>query len=84
MALQERLTGLVLVLIGLAGMTLVYLYYQHRDVLPQPPTPPGMTPRMVPLFSPLECIMPLAAFGSAALIFMGLRRMVFPETFGPD
>lgn len=84
MALQERLIGLVLVLSGLGGMLLVYLYYQHRDVLPQPPAPPGMTPRMLPLFSPLQCIMPLAALGSSALIFIGLRRMLFPETFGPD
>ena len=84
MALQERLIGLVLVLIGLGGMLLVYLYYQHRDALPQPPAPPEMMPKMLPLLSPLACIMPLAALGSTALIFIGLRRLLFPETFGPD
>ena len=86
MALRERLVGLALVLAGLASMGIVYWFWQNRaNLVLAPPVPaPGLPRTMMPLASPLDCLMPFAALASAGLVLEGLRRMVFPENYGPD
>jgi hypothetical protein len=86
MALRERLVGLALVIAGIASMGVVYWFWQNRSHLaPAPPVPaPGLPRAMMPLASPLDCVMPFAALAAAGLVLEGLRRMVFPENYGPD
>jgi hypothetical protein len=86
MALRERLVGLALILAGLASMGVVYLFWQHRStlVLAPPVPPPGLPPTMMPLASPLDCLMPFAALAATGLVVEGFRRLVFPDNYGPD
>jgi hypothetical protein len=86
MALRERLVGLALICAGLASMGVVFLFWQNRHhFVVQPPVPaPGLPPNMMPLASPLDCLMPFAALAATGLVFEGFRRLVFPENYGPD
>lgn len=85
MAIRERLTGLALIIVGLLSMMFIYWVAQHRDSFGvRPPTPPGLSRGMVPIGSPLDCFVPLAALGAVGIIVEGCRRLVFPDNFGPD
>lgn len=85
MALRERLVGLLLIAAGLASMGVVYWFWQHRtEIIPQPPVPPPGLPRgMMPMLSPLDCVVPIAALGATALTIEGFRRLVSPDVSGP-
>ena len=86
MALRERLTGLALICAGLLSMGVVFLFWQNRSnlVLAPPVPPPGLPRTMMPLASPLDCLMPFAALAATGLIIEGFRRLIFPDNFGPD
>jgi uncharacterized protein YjeT (DUF2065 family) len=84
MALRERLVGLGLILAGLASMSVVYWFWQHRgEMMFAPPAPPGLPRTMAPMSSPLDCLMPFTALGTTALVVEGFRRLLFPDNFGP-
>ena len=74
---QERLVGLGLMVLGAAGFGLVYLFWTLGPLLPA--APPGMPRGVMPLLSPIACLVPLTAIGSSALLLLGLRRLLFPE-----
>ncbi len=80
--LEERLQGLLLLLIGLAGCAGALALYQLGGLpgAPAPPPPPpglkGLS--LAPLFSVTNCMVPLMAIGSVGLVLVGLRRMVDP------
>lgn len=74
---SERLVGLGLVLAGTGGFGLAYLLWW---IVPAAmPAPPGLPGPMLPLLSPLICALPILAVGSAALVLLGLRRLVLGE-----
>ncbi|HYU18193.1 MAG TPA: hypothetical protein VEQ11_05805 [Chloroflexota bacterium] len=77
MKLRERLVGLALVALGVAGFGLAYLLWSKDPI--QPPLPPGMRPDLVPILSPLGCVVPMAGIASALLVLEGLRRAILPE-----
>jgi hypothetical protein len=78
----ERLQGLGLVVIGLAGLILVYVIYQSGGLpgAPEPPpAPPGLQGlRVLPLISVTNCMVPLLTIGSMGLILLGMRRIADP------
>ncbi|MFN0070307.1 MAG: hypothetical protein ACKVVP_02310 [Chloroflexota bacterium] len=85
MALRERLVGLALILAGTASMSVLYWFWQHRgDIMLAPPPPPGLPRNMMPVASPLDCLMPFAALAAAGLVAEGFRRLIFPDNFGPE
>ncbi len=80
MKLRARLSGLALIVLGFVGFGLIYLLWSIGATLaPRPPLPPGMRPDLVPVISPFNCILPLAAIASSLLVLEGLRRTILPE-----
>jgi hypothetical protein len=80
MKIGERLVGLALIGVGFAGFGLVALLsWMEPLMMSRPPLPPGMRPDLVPTLSPFNCLLPLTAIGSAALVLIGLRRLVLPD-----
>jgi|GraSoiStandDraft_4_1057263.scaffolds.fasta_scaffold2791408_1 hypothetical protein len=75
--LGDRLIGLALMLASLLGFGLVYLLWLVGPLMP--PAPRGLPPGMLPMLSPLSCLVPGAAIGCCALFVLGLRRLLFPE-----
>lgn len=78
---EERLHGLVLVIVGLLGLTLVTLGMSGG--LPGGPAPPEPPPGLrnlptLPIVNPLGCIVPMIGIGSVGLVLVGLRRMFDP------
>lgn len=70
---EERLIGLLLVVIGLVGLLGVGLLYTLG--LPAiPGAPPGFTAA-----NPLQCLLPLVALGSIGLVLVGVWRVVSPD-----
>lgn len=85
MALRERLTGLVLIVVGLASMAVLFWMFQNRGrFFVAPPPPPGMPGTMLPIVSPLDCMMPFAALGAVATVLEGFRRLLFPDVWQRD
>ena len=80
MKLRARLVGLALIGLGFGGMGLVYVMWRFGASPAYPlPLPPGMRGDLVPIVSPLSCIVPLTAVASILLILEGLRRLVLPD-----
>jgi hypothetical protein len=75
--LEDRLTGLGLIVGGLIGFGIVYLMWSVAPT--SMPVPPGMPSNLLPLASPLNCVLPVVAIGSCFLVLLGLRKLLFPE-----
>jgi hypothetical protein len=73
-SLGERLFGLVLILGGVLGFGLVYLMWMYAPAAM--PAPPGLPRGLLPIASPLNCILPITAIGSSLLVLLGLRRLI--------
>jgi hypothetical protein len=77
--LEERLQGLGAMILGIVGLTVAYLIF--TGVLPAglpPPQPPPGVLVQVPVFNANQCLVPLTAIGSVALIVVGFRRALDP------
>ncbi|MDQ3809714.1 MAG: hypothetical protein M3336_05430 [Chloroflexota bacterium] len=77
--LEERLTGLGVALLGMAGLLVAYLIGTGvlPAGLPPPPPPPGVVVQ-VPLLNANACLVPMMAIGSLSLIYFGFRRAIDP------
>jgi hypothetical protein len=80
--IEERLQGLLLVLVGFVGLLGVYAIVSLGN-LPGAPTPPPPPPGLrglptVPIVSFTTCFVPLIGLGSVGLIVVGFRRIVAP------
>ena len=76
--IEERLTGLGIVLLGILGMLVAVLMTTGVIPLgPTLPTPPGFTVRP-PVLGPMTCVTSLMAIGGVALVVLGLRRAIDP------
>ena len=75
--LGDRLIGLAMIVGGLLGFGLVYLLWLYAPA--QMPVPPGLPRNLLPIVSPLNCVLPATGVGSALLVLMGLKRMILPE-----
>jgi hypothetical protein len=74
---QERLIGLVLVLGGVAGFGVVYLLWLYAPAAM--PAPPGLPRTLLPLVSPLNCVLPVTVLGSSLLVLIGLRKLILAD-----
>jgi hypothetical protein len=74
---EDRLIGLGLILAGLIGFGAVYLLWQFAPAAM--PAPPGLPRGLLPLASPLNCILPITAVGSSLLVLIGLKRLITGE-----
>jgi hypothetical protein len=43
------------------------------------PVPPGLPRDLLPIASPLNCVLPIVAIGSSLLVLFGLKRLVIGE-----
>jgi hypothetical protein len=78
--LPERLQGLLLILAGCLCLTLIYLAQQNGWLQQaRPPTPPGVHPELLPVITPLSCVLPMAAMGALGLCFAGAKKLVAPD-----
>lgn len=73
----DRLIGLGLILAGLIGFGAVYLMWHFAPA--SMPVPPGLPRNLLPLASPLNCILPITAVGSSLLVLIGLKRLMTGE-----
>jgi hypothetical protein len=71
---QERLIGLLLILGGAVGFGVVYLLWLYAPAAM--PAPPGLPRNLLPLASPLNCILPVTVIGSGLLILIGLKKLI--------
>jgi hypothetical protein len=71
---QERLIGLLLIVGGVVGFGVEYLLWLFAPAAM--PAPPGLPRNLLPLISPLNCILPVMAIGSVFLILIGLRKLI--------
>jgi len=71
---QERLIGLLLILAGVVGFGVVYLLWLYAPA--SIPAPPGLPRNLLPLTSPLNCILPVTVIGSGFLILIGLKKVI--------
>jgi hypothetical protein len=76
-SLGDRLIGLGLILGGLVGFGAVYLLWQYAPA--SMPAPPGLPRGLLPIISPLNCILPITAVGSSLLVMIGLKRLITGE-----
>ena len=74
---QERLIGLGLIVCGLVGFGVVYLLWLFAPATM--PVPPGTPRNLLPLASPLNCILPVTVVGSGLLVVLGLRKLILAE-----
>ena len=74
---QERLIGLGLIVGGVLGFSVVYLMWAYAPAAM--PAPPGIPRNLLPIASPLNCILPVTAVGSSALVLFGLRKLIVGE-----
>ena len=63
--------------LGVAGFDLIYLFWTIGPLMPA--SPPGMPRGLMPIFSPISCLVPGIAIGSSGLVLIGLRRLLFPD-----
>jgi hypothetical protein len=73
----DRLIGLALIVGGLVGLGLVYLLWRYAPA--SMPAPPGLPRGLLPIASPLNCILPVTAIGSTFLVLVGLKRLLVPD-----
>jgi hypothetical protein len=71
---QERLIGLLLILGGVVGFGIVYLMWLFAPA--SMPVPPGLPRNLLPLVSPLNCILPLTVVGSGLLVLIGSKKLI--------
>ena len=71
---QERLIGLLLILGGVVGFGVVYLLWLYAPATI--PAPPGLPRNLLPLTSPLNCVLPVTVIGSGLLVLIGLRKLI--------
>lgn len=71
---QERLIGLLLIVGGIVGFGVVYLLWLFAPAAI--PAPPGLPRNLLPLTSPLNCMLPVTAIGSSLLVLLGLRKLI--------
>ena len=71
---QERLIGLLLIVGGVVGFGIVYLLWLYAPAAM--PVPPGLPRNLLPLVSPLNCILPVTVIGSGLLVLIGLKKLV--------
>ena len=76
-ALHERLVGLGLILGGLLAFAAVYVLWLLTPAAI--PAPPGIPRDLLPLTSPVNCILPISAIGASALVLIGLRKTIMGE-----
>ena len=76
-SLGDRLIGLGMILGGLLGFGLVYLMWLYAPA--SMPVPPGLPRNLLPIASPLNCVLPLTAIGSSLLVLIGLKRLILGE-----
>lgn len=72
----ERLRGLLLILLGCVSLMLIYQAQQHGWLQLRPPTPPGARPELLPVITPLSCVLPMAAIGALGLCLAGLQKLL--------
>lgn len=79
---EERLQGVLLVVVGVLGLLFVSTVMANGGFVgaPRPPEPPPALRGMptVPIVNATTLLMPLIAVGSVGLILVGLRRIVSP------
>ena len=75
--LHERLVGLGLIFGGMLAFGGVYLIWQLAPV--SIPVPPGIPRDLLPLTSPVNCILPISAIGASALVLVGMRKVILGE-----
>ena len=71
---QERVIGLLLIVGGVVGFGVVYLLWLLAP--DSMPAPPGLPRNLLPLASPLNCILPITVIGSGFLVLIGLRKLI--------
>jgi hypothetical protein len=76
-SLGDRLIGLAMILGGVLGFGAVYLLWQYAPA--SMPAPPGLPRGVLPLASPMNCLLPITAIGSSLLVLIGLKRLVVGE-----
>lgn len=74
---QERLIGLLLMLGGVAGFGVVYLLWLYAPA--SMPVPPGLPRNLLPIASPLNCVLPMTAVGSSLLVLLGLKKLILAD-----
>ena len=74
---QERLIGLFLILGGIVGFGVVYLLWLFAPA--SMPVPPGLPSNLLPLISPLNCVLPMTVIGSSLLVLIGLRKLILGD-----
>ncbi|MFN8637756.1 MAG: hypothetical protein U0893_28215 [Chloroflexota bacterium] len=73
----ERLIGLGLILLGVLCFGLVYLLWRYAPALM--PAPANLPRTLLPIASPLNCMLPVAAITASVLVLIGIRRVIFPD-----
>jgi hypothetical protein len=74
---QERLLGLGLIVCGLAGFGVVYLLWRYAPA--SMPTPPGLPSNLLPLASPINCVLPVSLVTSSLLVLIGFRKLILGD-----
>jgi hypothetical protein len=74
---QERVIGLLLILGGLVGFGIVFLLWLYAPA--SMPAPAGMPRNLLPLVSPLNCILPVTVVGSGLLVLVGFKKLIVGE-----
>ena len=72
--LQERLTGLGLIVGGLALFGLVYVLWLFMPA--RIATPAAIPAGIAPMASPLSCMVPIVAIQAVVLVLIGLRKLI--------
>jgi hypothetical protein len=73
-AAQERLIGLALIACGVLGFGVMFLLWRYAPAAV--PAPPGLPQTLLPLLSPLTCMLPVSAIGAGLLVVVGLRKLI--------
>jgi hypothetical protein len=81
--LRERLQGLLLIVAGCVALLLVHLAQQAGWFQLRPPTPPGLRPELLPVITPLSCLLPMVALGGLGLCLVGLKKLFAPDDWQP-
>lgn len=76
-SLGDRLIGLGLIVVGLVGFGVVFLLWRYAPEAM--PAPPGLPRGLLPIVSPLNCILPVTAVGCSLLVMIGLKRLITGE-----
>lgn len=76
-SLGDRLIGLALIFGGLLGFGAVYLLSLYAPA--SMPAPPGLPRSVLPIISPMTCLLPITAIGSCLLVLIGLKRLIVGE-----